>query len=182
MDSISVTRSRELKWPLACAYCNGPAHSQAESKHSTISGLNPFYYTRSFLTVRYPVCRRHRLLGRLHSFLSHQSFVDLFVGFIFIPLVLALPLLAIPSLTGEQTNWLVLLLYAAYPILVFTLKARMPVRVLKSTSKLLLSAFPTPILRESSGCSMANKRIEFAPFGRPTRNGEAPLLAAHSRR
>jgi hypothetical protein len=23
-----------------------------------------------------------------------------------------------------------------------------------------------------------NKRIEFAPFGRPTRNGEAPLLAA----
>jgi hypothetical protein len=27
-----------------------------------------------------------------------------------------------------------------------------------------------------------NKRIEFAPFGRPTRKGEAPLLAAHSRR
>jgi hypothetical protein len=29
---------------------------------------------------------------------------------------------------------------------------------------------------------MPNKRIEFAPFGRPTPNGEAPLLAAHSRR
>ena len=27
-----------------------------------------------------------------------------------------------------------------------------------------------------------NKRIEFAPFGRPTHNGKAPLLAAHSRR
>ena len=24
-----------------------------------------------------------------------------------------------------------------------------------------------------------NKAIEFAPVGRPTRNGEAPLLAAH---
>ena len=27
-----------------------------------------------------------------------------------------------------------------------------------------------------------NKRIEFARRARPTRNGEAPLLAAHSRR
>jgi hypothetical protein len=27
-----------------------------------------------------------------------------------------------------------------------------------------------------------NKRIECAPFGRPTRNSEAPLLAAHSQR
>jgi len=131
MESVSVARSRELKWPITCAYCNGAARSQAESKHSTISGLNPFYYTRSFLTVRYPVCGRHRLLGRFHSFLSHQSFVDLFVGFIFIPLLFALPLLAVPGLTGEQTNWLVLLLYAAYPIAVVLLKAKMPVRVLK---------------------------------------------------
>ncbi len=29
---------------------------------------------------------------------------------------------------------------------------------------------------------MPNKRIEFAPFGLPTRNSEALLLAAHSRR
>jgi hypothetical protein len=27
-----------------------------------------------------------------------------------------------------------------------------------------------------------NKRIKFAPLGRPTRNGEAPLLAAQQRR
>jgi len=35
------------------------------------------------------------------------------------------------GLTGKQTNWAVLLLYAAYPIAVFTGKAKMPVRVLK---------------------------------------------------
>jgi hypothetical protein len=29
---------------------------------------------------------------------------------------------------------------------------------------------------------MANKRMEFASFGRPTRNDDAPLLAAHPRR
>jgi hypothetical protein len=27
-----------------------------------------------------------------------------------------------------------------------------------------------------------NKRMKSAPFGRPTRNGEAPLLAAYARR
>lgn len=131
MESVSVALSRELKWPDKCVYCGGAAHSFAESKHSTISGINPFFYTRTFLTIRFPVCKRHRLLGRFHSLLSHQSFVDLFVGFIFIPFLLALPLLAIPGLTGEQTNWLVLLLYAAYPVTILMLKARMPVRVLK---------------------------------------------------
>ena len=30
--------------------------------------------------------------------------------------------------------------------------------------------------------AVPNKRIEFAPCGRPTRKGDAPLLAAHSRR
>lgn len=29
---------------------------------------------------------------------------------------------------------------------------------------------------------MPNKRIKFVPFGHPTRNGEAPLLAAYARR
>ena len=85
MESVSVAISRVLKWPDKCAYCNGAAHSFAESKHSTISGINPFFYTRKFLTIRFPVCERHRVLGRFHSFLSHQSLVDLFVGFIFIP-------------------------------------------------------------------------------------------------
>lgn len=36
--------------------------------------------------------------------------------------------------------------------------------------------------RTTSVASSSNKRIEFVPLGRPTRNREAPLLAAHSRR
>jgi hypothetical protein len=131
MESVTVAASKELRWPDKCAYCNSAAHSFAESKHSTISGINPFFYTRKFLTIRFPVCRRHRWLGRFHGFLSHQSFVDLFVGFIFIPFLLALPLLAVSGLTGEQTNWLVVILYVAYPVTVVMLKARMPVKVLK---------------------------------------------------
>ena len=130
MESLEVPLSKELKWPDKCAYCNEPAHSFAAAKHSTISGINSFFYTRKLLTIRFPVCQRHRLLGRFHGFLSHQSFVDLFVGFIFIPIVLALPALALP-LSGRQTNVLVFLLYAAYPVAVILLKARMPIRVIK---------------------------------------------------
>jgi hypothetical protein len=33
--------------------------------------------------------------------------------------------------------------------------------------------------RDKQRGTMPNKRMEFAPFGRPTRNGEARLLAAH---
>jgi len=130
MESVEVQLSKELKWPDKCAYCYEPAHSFAEAKHSTISGINPFFYTRKFLTLRFPVCQRHRLLGRFHGFLSHQSFVDLFIGFIFIPFLLALPALALP-LSGTQTNVLVAMLYAAYPLAVIFLKARMPIKVVK---------------------------------------------------
>lgn len=130
MELIEIPRSKELKWPDRCAYCNAPKHAFSELKHSTISGINPFFYTRKFLTLRFPVCQRHRLSARFHGFLSHQSFVDLFIGFLFIPLLLALPALALP-LSGMQTNVLVVLLYAAYPIVVIVLRTRMPIRVLR---------------------------------------------------
>jgi hypothetical protein len=38
------------------------------------------------------------------------------------------------------------------------------------------------VQRGSAQAMKANKRIEFAAVGRPTRKGDAPLLAAHSQR
>lgn len=40
----------------------------------------------------------------------------------------------------------------------------------------------TPITYQIEGERMHNKRMEFARTARPTRNGDAPVLAAHSRR
>lgn len=131
MESVEVSFSKTLIWPDRCAYCNEPAQSFAESKHSTISGINPFFYTRQFLTLKYPVCNRHRLLGRFHGFLSHQSFVDLFVGFLFIPVLVALPTLAITGMNDGGTMPLLAILYTAYPVAALILKSRMPIRVIK---------------------------------------------------
>ncbi|AXQ30462.1 hypothetical protein D0B54_18045 [Solimonas sp. K1W22B-7] len=131
MEIVKILRSQELRWPDTCAYCGQTMHAYAESKHSTISGVNPLLstYTRSFVTVSYPVCKLHRRLGGFNGFLSHQSFVDLFVGFLFLPILLVLPLLAVPLLRDHVLMPLLMLLWCAYPFAVFFMKMRMPVRV-----------------------------------------------------
>lgn len=133
MEIVKVLRTQELRWPDTCAYCGERMHSYAESKHSTISGVNPLLstYTRSLVTVSYPVCKRHRRLGGFHGWLSHQSFVDLFVGFLFIPILLVLPLFAVPLLRDHVLGPLLIGLWCAYPFAVFFMNRRMPVRVVK---------------------------------------------------
>jgi hypothetical protein len=131
MKSIEIDLDKKLHWPNCCAYCMSDAHALVKSKQSVISGINPFYYTRRFITIKHPVCKKHHLLGKFYGFLSHQSFVDLFVGLLFIPLLVFLPFMAMPFIAGRYHTPIFIFFCAVYVVSIATLKAKQPVKVNK---------------------------------------------------
>jgi hypothetical protein len=106
-------------------------HAFVESKQSVISGINPFFYTRRFITIKHPICKEHYLLGKFYGFLSHQSFVDLFVGLLFIPFLVFLPFMVTPFIAGQYHIPIFVFLCAAYVASIAVLKAKHPVKVVK---------------------------------------------------
>ena len=104
-------------------------HAFVESKQSVISGINPFFYTRRFITIKHPICKKHYLLGKFYRFLSHQSFVDLFVGLLFIPFLVFLPFMFTSFIAGKYQDSIFLLLCTAYVASIVVLNAKHPVKV-----------------------------------------------------
>lgn len=131
MNRVEVNLDKQLDWPNCCAYCMAETYALVESKQSVISGINPFFYTRRFITIKHPVCRKHHLLGKFYAFFSHQSSVDLFVGLLFIPFLAFLPFMLMPFVAGKYHTPLFLFFCALYIVAVAVLKAKQPVKVVR---------------------------------------------------
>ena len=131
MKRIEINLDKALHWPNCCAYCMADAHAFVESKQSVISGINPFFYTRRFITIKHPICKKHYLIGKFYGFLSHQSLVDLFVGLLFIPFLVFLPFMVMPFIAGQYHTPIFIFLCAVYVASVAALKAKQPVKVVK---------------------------------------------------
>lgn len=129
MKRIEINFDKQIHWPNCCAYCMADTHALVESKQSVISGINPFFYTRRFITIKHPICKKHYLRGKFYGFLSHQSFVDLFVGLLFIPLLAFLPFMLSPFVAGRYHAPIFLLLCVAYVASIVVLSAKQPVKV-----------------------------------------------------
>lgn len=132
MQDVEIKLTSEIRWPDCCAYCMGPKHHFVESKHSVISGVNPFFYTRTTVSIKHPVCQQHLFKGKFYSFLSNQSFVDLFVGMLLFSFFLLIPILFLPLAAIQNNSEIAFgLLCAAYLIAVTVLRANAPVKVIK---------------------------------------------------
>lgn len=130
MQEVEIKLNSETRWPDYCAYCMGPKHRLVESKYSVISGINPFFYTRRIVTIKHPVCKQHSFSGRFYSFLSHQSFVDLFVGMLLISVLLLLPTMFLPFAFIQKHSLETFgMLCVAYVIAVTVIKAKAPIKV-----------------------------------------------------
>ena len=135
MKKIELKLIREPIWPNCCAYCCGESATTVKGKSSIISGINPLFYTRRFITFNYPVCKNHIFYGRFLSFFMHQSTVDLFVGSLFIPLLVFLPIIFIPAIKSEWQNYIFISIYALYLIGVIYLKLKMPIKFGRKVNK-----------------------------------------------
>ena len=131
MQAVDIQLDQSIKWPDACAYCMGPSHRQVESRYSVISGINPMFYTRKFISIKHPVCKKHRYAGRFYAFFSHQSFVDLFVGLLFVPILFFLPVMVMSLVPGQYETPLFGVFCLTYIAAVITLGIRAPVKLIK---------------------------------------------------
>lgn len=131
MKYIEIKKDKEIKWPDCCAYCTEKTYSHVDVKYSIISGVNPLLhsYTREIQSVKYPVCKKHYLLGKFYSFFSHQSFVDLFAGLLFIPLLMSLPFIFLPFIPARLNMHIFLFFCASYILSVIVISALQPVKI-----------------------------------------------------
>lgn len=129
MIKIEIPAKKSINWPDCCAYCTHKSDTEVKLKYSVISGINPFFYTRKIAAFKHPVCKRHRLVAQFYAFFSHQSIVDLFAGFLFIPLILFLPLLFVSYIPAQLHTSIFLMICAFYIMCVVLLKVRQPVKI-----------------------------------------------------
>ena len=66
--------------------------------------------------------------GRFLSSFMHQSVVDLFIGSLFVPLLVFLPMIFIFAVNSEWQGYIFILIYALYFMGVVYLKLRMPIK------------------------------------------------------
>jgi uncharacterized integral membrane protein len=126
MDSVKLRSTSNLHWPPMCPICNCKATDTAET--SITHTKDPKYYVVAFgwtnekYSLKFPVCRKHKLLCKIIDLPASMGSINGFLFFIFAPLVIWVGLsLLISFITpvkdlgfGNIFNWLGGIIYIAF--------------------------------------------------------------------
>jgi len=81
---VSLNIQTPIHWPEHCAVCGAEPSAWVASRYSMVVGVG--YYVVVWTTkyrifeLRYPVCKRHKLVATLAGFISRRSLLNLAAG------------------------------------------------------------------------------------------------------
>lgn len=83
---LKIGDETALHWPTKCVVCGASANSFGIAKCSVVTKVSYVLiylrYTSRIVTLRYPLCLRHRLLRYVPSLISRRSLFNLAIGFL----------------------------------------------------------------------------------------------------
>ena len=84
MKKHNFNRNRDFFWPNKCAACGKAATHEISSDCSVVTKVGYFVLfattTHRVVTISYPVCAKHRLIGAIAAKLSQRNLLNLGLG------------------------------------------------------------------------------------------------------
>ena len=104
MKTVSFKNNNEIKWPRRCAYCNANAELFATARRVEGTGYYLVAYTERFFSLKFPICKKHRLMAKLNNMFSWLGVGRTVIALIFVPVLLAIIPMIIINNTIDTTN------------------------------------------------------------------------------
>ena len=84
MEKHKFNKNRDFFWPNKCAACGKVATHEIDAECSVVTKVGYFVLfattTHRVVTISYPVCAKHRLIGAIAAKLSQRNLLNLGLG------------------------------------------------------------------------------------------------------
>ena len=94
-----IIQNAAISWPNKCVFCGGQATTQATARCSIVTDVG--YYIlfvqtkHRILSLKYPVCSKHKIIASIAGSLSKRSILNLLVGVIWAFIVIPLAIMCV---------------------------------------------------------------------------------------
>jgi hypothetical protein len=161
MKSVELEFDREIKWPTKCAICNEDCGAHAQTNYRVIDKYLLIALGESILRIKYPVCKKHKLIAKFYGFVTNQSFAVGFVMALSFPFLFSIIVTSGGSLDPRYNDFVYIGSFVFFALWVIYLKFMNPVKITKARKNNIRLRFKN--IEYANDFEQANQRSEPKP-------------------